>query len=229
MVFLALGPLTNLANLLSFPPDTHSPMTGGELVAAKVSLLSVMGGSYPQGGEWNFQTDPSAAKMVVENWPSPTLFSGFEIGENLLAGRGLWDGLKEETANPVRKAMELSVGPGKHHEMWSWDLTSVLVGVRGAEGYWGLVSGSNTVDAATGNNTWVECLPGRPLQQYLVVQKDPVLIGQEMDELMTSAKAPPPSEPVKDAATLKAEKEEAIRRARERFLARKKGGGGGAS
>src|SRR5205814_10400141 len=76
----ATGPLTNLQRLLDSGPDDLSGLGGRDLVARKVALLSVMGGRYPEGKEWNFEEDPAAAARVVRDWPSPVLFSGFEIG-----------------------------------------------------------------------------------------------------------------------------------------------------
>ena len=49
----SIGIHTNLAALLRSAPDQHSALGGRELVAAKVALLAVMGGTYPSGGGCN--------------------------------------------------------------------------------------------------------------------------------------------------------------------------------
>src|SRR5262249_29546666 len=85
----ATGPLATLARLLDSPADGASPLAGRDLVARKVALLSVMGGRYPEGKEWNFEQDPAAAARIVRDWPAPILFSGFEIGARIFSGRRL--------------------------------------------------------------------------------------------------------------------------------------------
>lgn len=52
VVFIALGPETNLARLLISEADEYSELDGKALVAQKVKLLSVMGGLY--GNEFDF-------------------------------------------------------------------------------------------------------------------------------------------------------------------------------
>ncbi|HTE17651.1 MAG TPA: nucleoside hydrolase, partial [Armatimonadota bacterium] len=65
VVFCAVGPLNNLSRLLDSGPDRASRLSGTDLVARKVKLLSVMGGRYPEGKEWNFEQDPAAAARVM--------------------------------------------------------------------------------------------------------------------------------------------------------------------
>lgn len=52
VVFIAVGPETNLSRLLRSEADEYSPLDGKSLVAQKVKLLSVMGGLY--GNEFDF-------------------------------------------------------------------------------------------------------------------------------------------------------------------------------
>ena len=90
---VTLGFLTNIAGLLSSPADSVSPLTGKELVAAKVSSVYVMGGRYPESvlfSEFNFNCGEfllgdlaeceGSAKAAVENMPPAVkmVFSGFE-------------------------------------------------------------------------------------------------------------------------------------------------------
>ena len=105
----SIGFLSNLAELVLSPPDTHSPLTGAELVARKVKGIGVMGGGYPThpafGGEWNFagghSPDACCSKPPcpthctatwtydwISHWPSsvPIMFSGFEMGVQIMTG-----------------------------------------------------------------------------------------------------------------------------------------------
>lgn len=64
VVFIAVGPETNLSRLLRSEADEYSPLDGKSLVAQKVKLLSVMGGLYGNEfdfPEWNLVQDINAA------------------------------------------------------------------------------------------------------------------------------------------------------------------------
>jgi hypothetical protein len=164
----AVGPLNNLAGLLDTQGDAHSPLSGLDLVARKVATLSVMGGHYPSGKEWNFEQDPAAAAQVCEQWPTPILFSGFEIGERVKTGRRLLTETPER--NPVRAAYLLYVGPNGDRE--SWDQTALLAAVRDPKGYWNVESGGRVeVDPASGESEWLPVEGGT--HAYLVERDDP--------------------------------------------------------
>mgnify|MGYP005840655825 FL=1 len=85
VVFLQVGFSSNLARLLDSPPDAISPLSGRDLIAAKVSLLSVMADAFqPIKGNrhlgWDIIKDIPAAKRIAEACPTPIIWSGFEIG-----------------------------------------------------------------------------------------------------------------------------------------------------
>ena len=154
VVIASIGWLNNLEGLLKSPADAISPLTGMELVAAKVKSISIMGGRYPAGSEYNFTSvgSPPSTKYVVENWPGtvPVMFQGYEIGENVTTGSSL---LNTPAENPVRKAYEtINNGINGRH---SWDQCAVLHAVRGLANYWTAVTvGSNTINT-DGTNAWV--------------------------------------------------------------------------
>ena len=93
MVIAQVGFSTNLANLLKSSPDRFSDLNGVELVTQKVRLLSIMAGAFTQivgdkgqlydHKEYNIVKDIPAAKALVRDWPTPIIWSGFEIGKNL--------------------------------------------------------------------------------------------------------------------------------------------------
>lgn len=154
VTIVSVGYLTNLAALLASPPDRHSSLTGRELVASKVRLWVAMGGFYPDsaehptGAEFNFALDVTATLTTVAGWPTPALFSGWEIGSVVLTGAILQTATPPE--NPVREAYRLFNGGADHR---SWDLTAVLAAVRGAAGVFEVCAGRNVIGPG-GSNRW---------------------------------------------------------------------------
>ncbi len=154
VTIVSIGFLTNLAELLASPPDQHSSLSGEELVAFKVRRWVAMGGFYPdsvdhpRGAEFNFAQDAAATMTAVSGWPTPAVFSGWEVGNDLLTGAVLQAETPAE--NPVREAYRLFNG-GENHR--SFDLTAVLAAVRGTAGMFEMCRGRNVV-AADGSNQW---------------------------------------------------------------------------
>ena len=151
------GFATCLNQLLASSPDAISPLSGTELVKQRVKLLSVMGGRYPAGIEWNFECDAPGfhalfAKWTRQNGYPPVYLNGFENGEHVLAGAPA-DALP--MVNPIRYGMQLA-GTDQRP---MWDMLSVLFGAWGL-GYNGTryftlsEPGTVNVDAATGADTW---------------------------------------------------------------------------
>jgi pyrimidine-specific ribonucleoside hydrolase len=56
------------------------------LVAKKVKQLVSMAGKFPEGWEFNVFRDSTASRYVVDHWPTPILYSGFEIGVKIKCG-----------------------------------------------------------------------------------------------------------------------------------------------
>ncbi|MFD0677542.1 MULTISPECIES: nucleoside hydrolase [unclassified Paenibacillus] len=151
VVIVAIGPLRNLRHLLQSQPDSLCPLSGRELAARKVAELVVMGGTFPSGMEWNFQMDAPSARLVAEQWPTPIMFSGFEIGHELMTGERLF--LETPEHNPVRQSYEWYLG--RQGSRNSWDLTAVLYGVRGLAGYWEASPAGCVKVRADGESEWV--------------------------------------------------------------------------
>ena len=141
----SIGILTNLAALLQSGPDSHSPLSGFDLVAVKVKVLAVMGGKYPTSGsnpECNLcgcvhgsqearATAAAASGYVFANMPPNVkiMFSGFEIGVKVFSGARLSD--CQPASNPCRAAM-ISYEGGPNRNRYSWDPLNTLAAVRGA-------------------------------------------------------------------------------------------------
>ena len=131
---LSLGFMQNMADLLASGPDEYSPLNGADLIRQKVKVLIAMSGFYPshdgelylEGGK---EMDETAARAVLEDWPTPIVFSpgNDEVCNTLNNGATL----SEQTppANPVREGYNLFNGPGRGRT--SWDLCAVLYAVRG--------------------------------------------------------------------------------------------------
>jgi hypothetical protein len=184
VVVASIGFLTNLSGLLQSPPDTTSPLDGHALVAKAVSKLVVMGGGYPSGSEYNLMGDPTASAYVAQNWPTPIVFDGAEIGGSITSGTTL--STATPTTNPVRKAYELYSGVGAGRA--SWDLTCVLYAVRGGGSLFAEAgAGGHNVIAANGSNQW-ETSSTPSNQTYLVKTASDATIASVLDGLLI---APP--------------------------------------
>ena len=148
---VTVGFLTNLKNLLRSPPDAISPLDGKTLVKGKVKRLVSMAGKFPQGREWNIHMDAKASQVVFSEWPTPIVFSGWEIGSQILTGKRL---IALPTKNsPVKDAFALAMKEGDFNGRMSWDETAALVAVKGSEPYFGEERGRIAV-ADDGSNTW---------------------------------------------------------------------------
>ncbi|MGB8223749.1 MAG: nucleoside hydrolase [Polyangiales bacterium] len=137
VTIISVGFLTNLAALLESEGDAVSPLTGLELVQRKVALYVQMGGRYPQQqpGDYNLGLDNASSYAVITNWPTPILFSGGEIGDQVITGT---ERLRDATTrdNPVHRAYEIF---NDFSGRFSWDQTAVLAAVRGPAPLWDVV------------------------------------------------------------------------------------------
>ncbi len=179
VVIVTVGYLTNVAALLDSKPDQSSALNGRELVQQKVKQWVCMGGIYPRGLETNFKYDAPASVKAVNKWPTPVIFSGWEIGKDILTGHTLCE--KLPPGNLVRRAYELYLGPNKTQRE-SWDQSAVLVAARGLGAYWDIEArGSNHINA-DGSNEW-RAAPGKE-HSYLVRKMKPLEIASIIEELM---------------------------------------------
>lgn len=152
-----VGFFTNLARLLDSPADDNSPLNGHELIAKKVKLLSIMAGAF-QTVEWNtryleynVKLDVPAAQKLAEHWPTPVVWSGFEIGVAAAFPHAVIEqDLNYVGHHPLKEAYYLYNPPP--HDRPTWDPTAVLYAVFPDRGYFLLSpSGKVTVenDAST--------------------------------------------------------------------------------
>ncbi len=137
VIVVVIGGQTCVHRLLLSPADPEGDgsigRSGRELVEAKVRKLVIMGGNFvdPNQREHNIALDVQAAQTVAESWPTPIVYSGFEIGRPVMTGGALTDPQK----NPVAKAYELfpAGGVGTIASSSSYDQTALYCAVRGTQ------------------------------------------------------------------------------------------------
>lgn len=95
VMILSIGMFNDLAALMQSRPDAISPMTGMDLIRAKVHCLVSMAAILPQGRECNVISDYKAAQTVFAGWPTPIYLSDFHIGSDILTG---YDHIQEPAA-----------------------------------------------------------------------------------------------------------------------------------
>lgn len=111
-----------------------------------------MAGSFPEGREFNVFCDTPASKVVMGEWPSEIVFSGFEIGNAILTGKKLIR--SPVTDSPVKEAYALSLAEGDPDGRMSWDQTAVLVAIKGYEPYYLAEKGIFSIANDEGANSW---------------------------------------------------------------------------
>ena len=170
VTIVTVGFLTNLSDLLKSPADEISSLSGPELIESRVSQLVSMAGHFPAGREFNVFIDSAASKYVFENWPGEIIFTGFEIGREILTGLRL---IKSPVQNsPVKDVFRISIPLSKEdtNGRMSWDETAVIIAVYGTDGFFDTKRGSIIV-SEDGSNTWKDDPEG--LHRY-VIRKMPV-------------------------------------------------------
>jgi hypothetical protein len=175
VVIVSVGYLVNLRELLESKPDAASPLPGIDLVRKKVRKLVCMGGGYPSfSNECNFEgrSGGADARYTVENWPTPILFSGFEIGVAISTGKGL---AATPVTNPVRRACDNNGHP-------SWDPTAVLAAVEDPTLYW-TVSPSGYCQVVGPGDQW-HPTPNRG-HSYLIAKVPAAEVGKVLNDLLT--------------------------------------------
>ena len=155
VVIVTVGFLSNLADLLKSGPDQYSLLSGKELVAKKVKKLVAMAGGFPEGNEFNINQDAKASVYTINNWPTPILFSGFEIGVKIMTGQKV--ATQGTKGSPVQWAYKYCLSNYENRQSEnrnSWDHTAVLCAVRNPEKYFYVVGNGTFVCNPDGSNTW---------------------------------------------------------------------------
>ena len=150
-----VGFSTNLARLLDSKPDDASPLSGVELARQKVKVLSIMAGAFTAIGgnkhycEYNVVQDIANCRKLADEWPTPVVWSGFEIGIALAyPAESIVKDYGYVPDHPLAEAYRRYEPPP--HNRPTWDLTSVLYAVHPDRGYFDLSSPGRVIVEADG-------------------------------------------------------------------------------
>lgn len=179
VTIVSLGFFFNLEGLLASTPDDISPLTGRQLVESKVDRFVVMGGLFPEGREFNFVEGPESARAVVDAWPTPIEFLGWEVGAVVRTGKAI--SLRD--GDVIGEAYRRYSGPGVGRE--SWDLLTVHLALEGPGRHYALSEPGTLRIDPTGYSTFVPDASGRHRHVSLTVP--PAEIEAEIDRILEAA------------------------------------------
>jgi inosine-uridine nucleoside N-ribohydrolase len=188
ITYCSVGALSNLEDLLRSQPDDLSPLSGLELIEKKIQLTVIMGGGFPRTAnpETNIKLDPAAAITVVNEWPGPILWQGYEVGAAIITGAELQ---KTPAASPVRRAFELRMhhgAPALAHGKPSYDQATVLLAVRGPQPeLWDVIEKGRVIFDSDGHCQWSR--DWSKAHRYVKIQGSPKALTNLIGELMSNA------------------------------------------
>jgi hypothetical protein len=191
VVIVQVGYFSNLAALLRSPPDACSPLDGTALARRKVKLLSVMAGTFGterRDYEFNIMQDRPAAREVAQDWPTPIVWSGKEVGLALpYPSLSIERDYGYTPHHPVAEAYCLYHPPP--HNRPCWDLTSVLYAVLPDRGYFELSPPGRVTIEEDGFTRFDAAEDGR--DRYLRV--DPAQVPRLLEAFVQLSSQPPSS------------------------------------
>ena len=165
VTFVSVGFITNMRRLLETKGDEFSPLDGRALVAKKVTRWYTMACKAPKGREYNSKWDAASSKIAFEQWPTPIVFSEFDLGRNIYSGRTV---AEKEYAyrNPVKDIFSRSlpsrekVRAGKAEEKseegrCSWDEVTVFAAVHNIGRYFNTENGTFRMIGDNGEDEWI--------------------------------------------------------------------------
>lgn len=183
VIVVTVGFLSNLEALLKSGRDQSSELSGKELVAKKVKNWVAMAGGFPEGNEFNVNQHAKASMYVFQNWPTPILFSGFEIGVKIMTGQKV--ATQGTKGSPVQWAYRYCLSNYENQKSAnrnSWDHTAVLCAVRSPEEYFYVIGKGTFSCNPDGTNSWN---PDRNSNHSFLVHKYPYRkIADILDDLM---------------------------------------------
>ncbi len=176
-----IGFSTNLARLVATD-------AGRDLAARKVKMLYLMAGNFQKPKpEYNVFTDGPAFADLMKNWPTPIVFSGFEIGLVITYPIESIDRDFTWVVNhPVVEAYKVYVGKPEDHP--NWDSTAVLDAIRPDRGYFDLSAPGNVTLDEKNATVFTADVNGKC--RYLILKPDQV--GRVRELIADLASEPPP-------------------------------------
>lgn len=152
------GPGYNLDDFLKSPADSYSPQTGWQLMSNKVEMISVFGGDYTNGYEFNLYSSTNSVAWTT-NYPIsvPVYWAGFTLGNSVKTLGSTWVS-QLATNNPAYLyATNKFAVTGRE----CWDQLSLAMAIWGTNysgtNIFSLYQGTNTVTqtgALQGSNYW---------------------------------------------------------------------------
>ena len=151
---------------------------------------------YPRGREYNSEFDAASSKIAFENWPTPIVFSDWEYGGDLFAGRqiaemaGPRNPVKDVFAGNIPSRAEVAKDPAKYQRQCfgmggraAWDETAVLAAVRGEASYFNVHRGTYRMIGDKGEDEWSPDEEKGP--HIRITEKlNKVEVGRIIDELI---------------------------------------------
>lgn len=190
VVIVETGFATCLMQVLKSPGDSSSPLTGEQLLKTKVKELVIMGGDYPTGAEWNFQSDAADYSALFSAWTlqngySPIYLVGWSIGNIACSGAPAEASID---TNPIRNAVaaatQADAGCVTGGQRPVWDQFAIMYGAWGVRHarttYFTLsAGGTNTVNILDGTNSWSSTKNSG--HYYLIAKTSPEVFAKFLD------------------------------------------------
>lgn len=194
VALVQVGFFTNFQRLLASQPDAASPLAGRDLVAKKVKLLSIMAGAFQTVNwntrhlEYNVVKDIPAAQALAKAWPTPIMWSGYEIGVAAAFPHvSVEQDLDYVKHHPLKEAYILYNPPP--HDRPTWDPTALLYAVCPERGYFDL-SPAGTVAVEDNGATWFRpSRDGNGPHRFLVMS--PAQAARVREAIVQLSVAPP--------------------------------------
>ncbi|MBQ9151104.1 MAG: nucleoside hydrolase [Clostridia bacterium] len=143
VMIITIGMFNNLAALLESGADEISPLSGVELIKAKVNCLVSMAAILPQGRECNVICDYKASQKVFAEWPTAVYLSDFHIGWKVMTGYDHIQDPEEIAASPLSLSYHLYTKDWTHLPVKgmnsSYDLTAIQFAAEGEESFYTLL------------------------------------------------------------------------------------------
>jgi inosine-uridine nucleoside N-ribohydrolase len=177
VTIVQIGFSTNLTRLLK-------ESGGPGLVKRKVKLLCLMAGNFARPEpEYNVATDADSAQYLFAKWPTPMIFSGFEIGEQVkFSYESVLKDFNYTDNHPVAEAFKIYQPAGTDRP--NWDSTAVLYAIRPDRGYFEL-SKPGRVSLGPKHTTVFTPDPNGNCR-YLILKADQILRVEAVIETLVS-------------------------------------------
>lgn len=171
---ITVGTFSNIAKMLE-----HNEM----LFNKKVNSIVSMAGKFPEGKEFNIESDIPAAQTVLDKFKNTIVFSGHEIGNDIETGFA-----EAVEGSPVFDSYKLYLGGHKlPYRRSSYDLTAVQYAVEGNGDFYALSGPVKITVDDEGNfkaekDKYAKC-------RYMKRKASPDVIAAYLEELVFENKA----------------------------------------